>query len=140
MGCCATDADSNAPQTNSMPVMTAAPFLIKRDKKHVYDVIFPTRPLHVTITSSINNIDGYITAVNKKCPVEAAQENIVLNSKLIYVNSELVEGYAVEVIANHMKKATMPIRLTLVHPEGLGAKEIPALEPETIVHMQERSK
>jgi len=135
MGCCVSDAP-NAPQID-VPAMTAAPFLIKRDEKHVYEVIFPTKPLHVTITSSKTNNDGYITAVSKNCPVEAAKENIVLNSKLIYVNGELIEGYGVEVIANHLKKATMPIRLTLVHPEGLGANEIPALKPETIVHMQD---
>jgi len=111
--------------------------LIKRDRQYNYDVIFPTKPLHITLTSSKENTDGYVTAISKMCPLEDAEEKLTLNSKVIYVNGNCVEGCEVTVIAKHMKDAILPLRLTLVHPNGLGDNEIPDMEPGPTMMMQE---
>jgi len=135
MGCCTTTDKVSASPGQDVHLM-AGP-LTKRNKKHVYEVTFPTRPLYIHLTSSEANIDGYITMVHKKCPVEAAQEQIVLNSKVIYVNSLLVEGYKIDLIAKRMKEAILPIKLILVHPDGLGNSEGPVYQPESIILIQD---
>jgi hypothetical protein len=114
-----------------------APCLIPRDSGHIYDISFPSKPLHITLTSSKWNTDGYITRVEEDCPVENAKEKIALNSKVTHVNGTLVEGCEVTKIATHLKNGEIPLKLTLVHPAGLGKEEVPDLEPETIVHMQD---
>jgi len=111
--------------------------LIKRDIQYNYEVIFPTKPLHITLTTSKENTDGYVTAISKMCPLEDAEEKLTLNSKVIYVNGNCVEGCEVAVIAKHMKDAKLPLRLTLVHPNGLRDNEIPDLEPGPTMMMQD---
>jgi len=143
MGCCSPCfAEDDTPRrvaqrTNMMP---SEPCIIIRDKKHIYEVTFPRRPLYITITSSKNNNGGYITAFDRLCPVEDAKENIVLQSKVIFVNGILVEGCNVSVIANRLKEATMPITLTLVHPDGLGHNEVPDMKPGTILQLQDNPR
>jgi len=143
MGCCwlcfaKDDTQRHSPQHANL--MTAEPCMIIRDKKHIYEVIFPRRPLYITITSSKRNDGGYITAYDRLCPVEDAKENIVLQSKVICVNGILVEGCNVSVIANRLKEAKMPITLTLVHPDGLGHKEVPDMKPGTILQLQDNPR
>jgi len=140
MGCCGSSVPPGAPPTSGGIMQGPAPYLIKRESRHIYDITFPTKPMHITLTSSKDNTDGYITAVEKMCPVEGAQEKIALNSKVIYVNGNLVEGCEVTEIAGQLKNSTLPLRLTLVHPEGLMNAEVPDVEPETIIHMQNKSE
>jgi len=111
--------------------------LIKRDTQYNYDVIFPTKPLHILLTSSKENIDGYVTAISKMCPVEDAEEKLTLNSKVIYVNGNCVEGCEVAVIGKYMRDGKLPLRLTLVHPNGLRDNEIPDMEPGPTMLMQD---
>merc|ERR1719412_1457025 len=101
----------------------------KRNKKHYYDVVFPSRPLHITLTSSKDNNDGYITAVEDECPVD---KPIALNSKVVYVNGVLVEGCEVTDIAKHLSQGRLPLKLKLCKPEGLYEDEVPDLDPRTI--------
>jgi len=132
MGCSACFADDPPGQPESTMLST-----ILRDKKHIYKVTFPTRPLYITLTSSKYNNGGYITAFDRLCPVENAKENIVLQSKVIYVNDLLVEVSDMSVIAYCLQQATLPMTLTLVHPEGLGDKEVPDMNPDTILHLHD---
>jgi len=101
--------------------------LRKRDGTSFYEVIFTSRPLLVTVTSSINHLNGYITSCNELCTVK---DKIVPNSKIISVNRTLVEGLVVSDIAMYLRKASLPLRLTLVHPDGLTADEVPDNQPE----------
>lgn len=140
MGCCASSSTPGAPADTEAAMKRLGPFLVKRDRKHNYDVIFPSKPLFITLTSSRDNTDGYITAIDKSCPVKNTEECLALNSKVIYVNGNLVEGCEVTVIARHLKNGKLPLRLTLVHPEGLEDNEVPDLKPETFVHMQDSPK
>merc|ERR1719334_1077254 len=92
MGCCSSSGPRDRP---SKDVYVGArkkhhPRLTKRDRRYFYDVIFPSRPLHITLTSSINDSDGYITAIDTICPVPS--EMIAINSKVVSVNGILVEG------------------------------------------------
>merc|ERR1719317_639764 len=110
--------------------------LRERDTKHYYEITFRSRPLHITLTSSQNNIDGYITSFEKDCPIVDIKKKLTLNSKVIKVNDVLVEGCEVTEIARHLSNESLPIKLVLAHPEGLEGDELPDLDPETIVHMQ----
>jgi len=113
--------------------------LIKRDRQWNYEVIFPDKPLHIKLTSSKEGTDGYVTAISKMCPLEDAKEKLTLNSKVIYVNGSCVEGCKVTVIGKHLKHAKLPLRLTLVHPNGLRDDEIPDLEPGPTILMEDTS-
>merc|ERR1719193_1572647 len=130
MTCCSSDG-SVKPTTagNVYPTMgqKPRPQLRKRDNKHFYDITFTSRPLHITLTSSNTNVDGYITAFNEHCPVK---DEIILNSKVIYVNGNLVEGLEVTEIAKYLSGGELPLRLTLARPEGLVAGEVPDMEPQ----------
>lgn len=108
----------------------------KRNKKHYYVVHFPRRPLHITLTSSKDNNDGYITAVEEQCPVDSP---IAINSKVIFVNGVLVEGLEVQEIAKHLSSGQLPLKLKLCHPNGLERDEVPDIDPRTIVHMQNQT-
>jgi len=140
MGCCSSTSPYDAPKEGGGAMKRTGPFLVKRDTKYNYDIMFPSKPLHITLTSSRDNTDGYITAIDENCPVENAEKILALNSKLIYVNGKLVEGCDVTMIAWYLKNGKLPLRLTLVHPNGLFDAEFPDLQPETIVHMQESPK
>merc|ERR1719184_11861 len=115
MGCCATS------DGGLYPLSANSAFQKPRDKEFLYEIIFPSRPLHVTITSAKNNEDAYITAVDELCPVE----NIVVNSKIIYVNGKLFEGYDIKAIVEFLTKEPLPLKLILCKPDGLGTDEIP---------------
>jgi hypothetical protein len=131
MGCCSCFA-SNAHGVLT-PTVAAVAFQKPREKEFLYEIIFPSRPFYVTITSASNHIDGYITAVDKLCPVENPEQAIVLNSKVIYVNEILVEGYHIEVIAAFLMNASLPLKLILCKPDGLENNETPEMEPERII-------
>lgn len=131
MGCCAA-SESNVGLGPGAP---GAAFQKPRDEEFLYEIIFPSRPLQVTLTSSINNIDGYITAVDKLCPVENAEKAIVLNSKIIQVNGKQVEGYDVQIIANFLMQDPLPVTLMLCKPDGLESHEVPDMEPTTILEL-----
>jgi len=137
MGCFCSNSLTPGGPPGGDSAMKTGPLLIERDSKHVYEIVFNSKPLHITLTSAKDNSNGYITQINEMCPVEGALENIALNSKVTYVNGTLVEGCEVTVIAMQLKEAKIPLKLTLVHPEGLNAHEVPDLEPDTVVHLQE---
>ena len=136
MGCCVAATSPGTPDETGVAMKQPGPFLIKRDKKYHYDVIFPSKPLDITMTSSKSAIDGYITGVHKMCPVENAKETIKINSKVIYVNGILVEGCKVTEIAEHLKNAKLPLRLSLVYPAGLCEREVPDLKIKTLIQIE----
>jgi len=112
---------------------TSGPYLICRKKKCFYNVRFPSRPLHIKLTSSSrSNKNGYIIDVGNKCPVSDAQEVITLKSKVIYINGKLVEGCNCSEISSCVRSATLPIRLTLVGPQHLSYDEKADDTPEVI--------
>jgi len=132
---CFSSREASGPPVHGV-YKEAGPKLVKRGEEHFYDISFPSRPLHITLTSSWQNIDGYITSVDLRCPVEDAQNTIVVNSKVVYVNGELVEGCDVTVIADHLQNGQLPLKLTMAHPDGLASDEVPDMEPQTVVHME----
>lgn len=142
MGCGCSNDDVKATPTKGAAYASEgleAPVakLRKRAKKHYYVVEFPKRPLHITLTSSKDNNDGYITAVEDQCPVDTT---IAINSKVIFVNGVLVEGLEVQEIAKHLSSGKLPLKLKLCHPHGLERDEKPDIYPRTIVHMQNQEK
>jgi len=136
MGACCFTA--NARTIASGPhVMLLKPkaILRKRDKQFFYNVVFTSRPLHIIVTSATRRSNGYITWCGEHC---ALKDKIILNSKIISVNGKLVEGLTVPIIAMYLAKASLPIKLTLVSPEGLEADEVPDAQPEvvSVTHQQ----
>merc|ERR1719461_2471605 len=95
----------------------------------VYTATFEKRPLKITLTSAINGVGGYITAVEQGCP---ADKDIELNSKVTAVNGKPVENLDIDAITGRIGLAPLPIELKLVHPNGLGKHEIPDPEPEDV--------
>jgi len=104
---------------------------IRRDN-HIYEVVIPSRPLHITVTSTTNDIDAYITKIHDGCPVE--KEAIAINSKIMSVNGTSIEGLSSKEIAQELKAGSLPLRVTLVHPDGLMDSEAPTEEPTKIVN------
>jgi len=135
MGCVGSKSASGPPK-NGVYEEASGPKFVERDERHFYDISFASRPLHITLTSSKDNTDGYITSFDKDCPVEDAQNAVILNSKVIKINGELVEGCEVTVIARHLQTGTLPLKLTMAKPDGLNSDEVPDMQPETVVHMQ----
>jgi len=133
MGCCATNGVVD--RQSGMAYFSPRPFKKPRDEKFYYEISVPSRPLFLTLTSALGNIDGYVTALNKECPVANAENVIATNSKLIFVNGNLVEGCEISTIAEYLNTSTLPLRLVLAHPNGLEPDEHPDLEPEIIVKM-----
>jgi len=112
--------------------------LRKRNRRFFYDVIFDNRPLHITITAGKKDKDGYITAMDSICPVP--KEMIAINSKVVCVNSILVEGSSIREIGTLLTTQPLPLRLTMVNPDGLHPDEGPNLEPYVTPHAQTPSQ
>merc|ERR1719317_341152 len=91
--------------------------------------------MYLTLTSNPQNVDAYITEVGEKCPTEG----IILGSKVIYVNGELVEGLGMKQIARHIGQGDIPLTLSMVKPEGLMEDERPDLKPETCIYSNGRT-
>jgi hypothetical protein len=104
------------------------PVFRERDQKYFYEVTFPSQPLFLTMTSSKTKVDGYVTDWSEKCPVK---DDLVKNSKVIYVNEVLVEGCLVSTIAKHVVFGAIPLTITLARPEGLMPSEVPDKEAQS---------
>jgi len=113
------------------------PRLREREKKFFYDITFKSRPLYISVTSSTTNINGYVTAIAEEC---AVKDKIIIGSKVIYINEVLVEGQGILQIAKHLRGGNIPLKLTMVRPEGLMSDEAPEKEPESIVLFRHQSK
>jgi hypothetical protein len=82
--CCGTELEKacgNLSQDDEGVFETDKQIFIQRDQKYYYDIVFPSRPLYITVTSDKNNIDAYFTDVDERCPAHQAQEKIVVGSK-----------------------------------------------------------
>ena len=131
MGCCMSQKAKPPLSPDSV-----GPRLRERDEQYFYELTFPSRPLHVTLTSSKYNTDGYITAFQKDCPIQDIAEKLAINSKVIKVNGTVVEGCEVTLIAKALADGKLPIRMLLAHPDGLKSGECPENDPDTIVHLE----
>lgn len=67
------------------------PCLLEREENAYYNYTFLSRPLKITLTSSKDEVDGYITGVHDPCPLDQSKR-ITIDSKIIYINGKLVEG------------------------------------------------
>merc|ERR1719419_348518 len=130
MGCCHARSP-DAPEGIG-GIMKTSRWPTKRRHNHVYEVVIPSRPLYITVTSSTNDIDAYVTKIHDECPV--VKEKIAINSKIISVNGTSVEGLPSKEIAQELKNGSLPLRVTLVHPDGLKDSEAPSEEPTKIVN------
>merc|ERR1712080_187217 len=92
---------------------TQAPKNNRRNPKFVYSATFEKRPLKITLTSAVNGVGGYITAVENGCP---ADTEIAINSKVTAVNGKPVENLDIDAITGRIGLAPLPIELKLVHP------------------------
>merc|ERR550517_991800 len=89
--CCCHNNSSRPLQPYAIMINRRA-VRIERDSHYFYDVSFTSRPLRITVTSSANHLNGYITSFTEKC---GDKDDIVPNSKIISVNGVLVEGLTV---------------------------------------------
>merc|ERR1719193_1586182 len=112
------------------------PRLREREKKFFYDITFKSRPLYISVTSSTTNMNGYVTAIADEC---AMKDKIIVGSKLIYINQVLVENQGILEIAKHLQGGNIPLKLTMVRPEGLMSDEAPEKEPESTVLFRHQS-
>jgi hypothetical protein len=131
--CCSTDTTSKVENETwcfSHKLTKCRPVFRDREQKYFYDVTFVSRPLFITVTSDKTNFDGYVTDWSDKCPVK---DDLVKNSKVIYVNEVLVEGCPVSTIAKHLSKA-VPLTIILASPEGLMPSEVPDLKPKAKIN------
>lgn len=110
------------------PLRSAKPAMVSRNPKYYYDVQFPTRPLHVALTSAVGSIDAYVTSVDPECDVK----DISLNSKLIAVNGDLVEGMELPQIGIKIAYESLPMQFTLCQPAGLMLDEVPDRQAKLI--------
>merc|ERR1719419_493719 len=135
MGCCHARSP-DAPEGIG-GIMKTSRRPTKQRHNHVYEVVIPSRPLYITVTSATNEIDAFITEVHAECPVE--KEKIALNSKIISVNGTSVEGLVSKEIARELKYGSLPLKVTLVHPNGLSDSEAPVEGPMKIVNAKSDS-
>merc|ERR1719474_229884 len=113
MGCCCGGSKPNAFKENLETLTGLSPCMRERDSKYYYELTFTSKPLHITITSSKENCDAYVTAFDKDCPIPDVGEKLALNSKLIKVNGNLVEGCLVTMVAKQLAEGKLPMRLLL---------------------------
>jgi len=118
------------------PQKNQKPKLREREKKFCYDITFNSRPLYISVTSSTTNMNGYVTAIAEEC---AVKDKLIVGSKVIYINEILVEGQGILEIAKHLRVGNIPLKLTMVRPEGLMSDEAPEKEPESIVLFRHQS-
>jgi len=133
--CAARDAARSAPGGKPDDFSGGAPSRKKRDSKYYYEITFNSRPLYITLTSTQDNTDGYITNFKKVIPIKDAEKKITLNSKVIKINGMLVEGCDITEIARILSNQEVPIKMLLAHPDGLKRDEVPDLDPKNIVNV-----
>jgi len=107
---------------------TSSTTLIKRDPKHIFSVVFQTKPLGLILTPCKTCSSAYVTGVDGKMNTAVKGNKLPLYSKLLTVRGTDVELLEFKDILDLLQDnlRSMPLELTFCHPDGLDECEIPA--------------